>query len=50
MKKQAAETTTKLEPDSEEEADVESNGYSGGEEDSQGASRLSGSEWSGADK
>ena len=31
-KKQAAETTTRLEQDSEEEVDVESNGDSGGEE------------------
>ena len=30
--KRAAEITTRLEPDSEEEADVESNGDPGGEE------------------
>ena len=41
-KKRVAETTTRSEPDSEEEADVESNGDSGGEEDYQGASGSSG--------
>ena len=46
-KKRAAWTTTISEPDSEEEADVELNGDSGGEEESQGASGLSGAEWSG---
>ena len=40
------------ETDSEEKADVdvESNGDLGGEEESQGASRSSGAEWSGADE
>ena len=49
-KKRAAETTTRLEPISEEEADVESNKDSDGEEESQGASGSNGSEWSGTDK
>ena len=49
-KKRAAETATRLETDSEEEADVESNGYLVGEEESQGASGSSGAEWSGADE
>ena len=49
-KKRAAETMTRLEPDSKEEADVESNGDSGGEEESQGASGSSGAEWSRVDK
>ena len=38
------------EPDLEEEADVESNGDLGGEEESQGASGLSGAECSWADE
>ena len=46
-KKRAEETTTRSEPDLEEAADVESNGYSGVEEESQGLSRSSGAEWSG---
>ena len=41
-KKQAMETTTVSEQDSEEAADVESNGDSGGEEEYQGASGSSG--------
>ena len=49
-KKRATEKTKKLDPDPEEEVDVESNGDSGGEEESQGASGLSGAEWSGADE
>ena len=49
-KKRAVETTTISESDSEEEADVESNEDLGEEEESQGASGASGSEWSGADK
>ena len=49
-KKRAAETTTILEAESEEEADVESNEDSGREEESQGASGSSGAEWSGADE
>ena len=49
-KKRADETTTRLEPDSEEEADVESNRDSGGEEESQGLSGSSGAEWSRADE
>ena len=49
-KKRAAEKTTRLDLDFEEEADVESNGDSGGEEGYQGASGLSGAEWSKADK
>ena len=48
-KKRAAETMIRSETDSEEESDVESNGDSGGEEESQGASGLSGAEWSGAE-
>ena len=48
-KKQASETTTILEPDSEEESDVELNGDSGVEVESQGASGSSGAEWSRAD-
>ena len=49
-KKRAAETTTISEPDLEEAADVEWTGDSGREEESQGTSRLSGAEWSGADE
>ena len=49
-KKRAAGTTTRLEPDSEEEVDVESNRDSGGEDESQGESGSSGAEWSGADE
>ena len=49
-KKRAAETTTRSEPDLEEEADVESNGDLGGEEEYQVASGSSGAEWSRADK
>ena len=49
MKKRAAETTTRLEPESDEESDVELNGELGGEEDSQGASGSSGAEWSRAE-
>ena len=49
-KKQAAETTTRLEPDSEEEADVDSTGDSCGEEESQGANGSSGAEWSRAEE
>ena len=46
-KKRATETTTISEPDLEEDVEVESNGDLGGEEESQGASGLSGAEWSG---
>ena len=49
-KKGAAETTTISESELEEELDMELNVYSGGEEKSQGASRLIGAEWSGADE
>ena len=49
-KKRAAEITTRSETDSEEELDVESNGDSGREEESQGARELSGAEWSGSDE
>ena len=49
-KKQDAETKTRLDPDSEEGADVESKGDSGREEELQGASGSSGAEWSGEDK
>ena len=48
-KKRAAETTTRLETDLEEDSDVESNGDSGVEEDSQEASGSSGAEWSRAE-
>ena len=48
--KWSAKTTTRLEPDLEEGADVESNGDSGGEEESQGASGSIGAEWRGADE
>ena len=41
-KKRMAETMTRSEPDLDEEADVESNGGLGGEEESQGANGLSG--------
>ena len=41
---------TRPDPDLEEEADMESNGDLGGEEESQGASGSSDAEWSGADK
>ena len=41
---------TRSEPDSEEEAEVESNGDSGGEEEYQGVSGSNGAEWSGADE
>ena len=47
-KKQAAETTTVSESESEEEADVVSNKELGGEEESQRAIGLSGWEWSGS--
>ena len=43
------ESRARLEKESEEELDVESNGVFGGEEESQGASRSSGAEWSGAE-
>ena len=48
-KKRAAESTTRLEMDteSEEELDREPNGVAGGEEESQGESGSSGAEWSG---
>ena len=49
-KKLMAETTTILESESEEEADVELNKDSGGEEESQVASGSSGEEWSGTDE
>ena len=49
-KKQATETTTILESESEEEAAVELNKDSGGEEEYQGASGLIVAEWSGADE
>ena len=49
-KKQVAETAMISEPDSEEEADMESNRDSGGEEESQGVNGLSGEEWSGSDE
>ena len=49
-KKRAAETTMRSDPDLEEEADVESNGDSGGEEESQGASGFSGEECIWADE
>ena len=49
-KKQAAETTTISESESEEEADVESKEGLGGEKEYQEAIGLSGAEWSGADK
>ena len=49
-KKRAAETTTISKTDSEEEADVELNRDSGGEEESQGASKSSGAELRGVDK
>ena len=48
-KKRAAETTTRSETDSEEELDVESNGDSGREEESQVVSGSSGVERSGAE-
>ena len=48
-KKRVTETTTRSEPDLEEELEVKSNGDSGGEEESQGASGSSGAEWSGVD-
>ena len=50
VEKQAADTTTILVPESENEADVESNRDSGGEEESQRASGSSKAEWRGADE
>ena len=50
VKKRVTETTTVSESESEEEADVELNEYSSGEKESQGASGLSGAEWSGANE
>ena len=49
-KKQAVEKTTRSEPDLEEEADVDLNRDSGGEEESQGESGSSGAEWSKVDE
>ena len=49
VNKRVAETTTRSEPNSEEEVDVEWNGDSGGEDESQGASGSIGAEWSEAD-
>ena len=43
-RKWAVESTTRLESESEEESDGEPNGVAGGEEESLGASGLSGAE------
>ena len=48
-KKRAEETTMISDSELEEEADVELNEDSGGEEESQGTIGLSGAEWSGAE-
>ena len=49
-KKWESEKTTRLEPDLDEEADVELNEDSVREEESQGVSGSSGAEWSKADE
>ena len=48
-KKQAVESTSRSETESEEDSYGEPDGVAGGEEESQGASGSSGAEWSGAE-
>ena len=48
-RKRAAESTTRLETESEEELHGEPNGVTGGEEEYQGASGSSGAEWNWAE-